>query len=69
MKKIVLIDNNKLTYGLYEEKILRAEQSRAEQSRAEQSRAERLPWIDVLKGTGIILVVLGHIFTNKTIYN
>ena len=64
MKKIVLIDNNKLTYGLYEEKILRAEQSRAE-----QSRAERLPWIDVLKGTGIILVVLGHIFTNKTIYN
>ena len=59
MKKIVLIDNNKLTYGLYEEKILRAE----------QSRAERLPWIDVLKGTGIILVVLGHIFTNKTIYN
>ena len=41
MKKIVLIDNNKLTYGLYEEKILRAEQSRAEQSRAEQSRAEQ----------------------------
>ena len=38
----------------------RAEQSRAEQSRAEQSRAD---WIDVLKGIGIILVVIGHVNT------
>ena len=43
----------------------RAEQSRAEQSRAEQSRAEqsRADWIDVLKGIGIILVVIGHVNT------
>ena len=40
--------------------LLRAEQSRAEQSRAEQSRAD---WIDVLKGIGIILVVIGHVNT------
>ena len=39
---------------------MRAEQSRAEQSRAEQSRAD---WIDVLKGIGIILVVIGHVNT------
>ena len=49
--------------------ILRAEQSRAEQSRAEQSRAERLSWLDVLKGIGIILVVIGHIYSNQTIFN
>ena len=42
----------------------RAEQSRAEQSRAEQSRAERLSWLDVLKGIGITLVVIGHIYSN-----
>ena len=47
----------------------RAEQSRAEQSRAEQSRAERLPWLDVLKGIGIILVAIGHIYSNQTIFN
>ena len=35
-------------------------ESRAEQSRAEQSRAD---WIDVLKGIGIILVVIGHVNT------
>lgn len=29
--------------------------------RAEQSRAD---WIDVLKGIGIILVVIGHVNTN-----
>ncbi|MBU5477739.1 acyltransferase family protein, partial [Eubacterium sp. MSJ-13] len=47
------------------------EQSRAEQSRAEQSRAEqsRLSWLDILKGTGIILVVIGHIYHNSIIYN
>ena len=43
--------------------ILRAEQSRAEQSRA------RLSWLDVLKGIGIILVVIGHIYSNQTIFN
>lgn len=36
--------------------------------RAEQSRAERLPWIDILKGIGIILVVVGHIYSNSTIF-
>ena len=49
--------------------ILRAEQSRAEQSRAEQSRAERLSWLDVLKGIGIILVVIGHVYSNRTVFN
>lgn len=33
-----------------------------------ESRA-RLPWLDVLKGIGIILVVVGHIYSNKTIFN
>ena len=48
---------------------MRAEQSRAEQSRAEQSRAERLSWIDILKGIGIILVAIGHIYSNRTVFN
>ena len=48
---------------------MRAEQSRAEQSRAEQSRAERLSWLDVLKGIGIILVAIGHIYSNRTVFN
>ncbi|WP_293729844.1 acyltransferase family protein, partial [uncultured Phascolarctobacterium sp.] len=51
----------------------RAEQSRAEQSRAEQSRAEqsraRLSWLDVLKGIGIILVAIGHVYSNKTVFD
>ena len=47
---------------------MRAEQSRAEQSRAEQSRA-RLSWLDVLKGIGIILVAIGHIYSNQTVFN
>ena len=34
-----------------------------------QSRAERLSWLDVLKGIGIILVVIGHIYSNQTIFN
>ena len=42
---------------------------RAEQSRAEQSRAERLSWLDVLKGIGIILVVIGHVYSNRTVFN
>ena len=42
---------------------------RAEQSRAEQSRAERLSWLDVLKGIGIILVAIGHIYSNRTVFN
>ena len=47
---------------------MRAEQSRAEQSRAEQSRAEqRLSWLDVLKGIGIVLVAIGHIYSNRTV--
>ena len=41
----------------------RAEQSRAEQSRAEQSRAEqsRVTYVDVFRGLGILLMVMGHI--------
>ena len=42
---------------------------RAEQSRAEQSRAERLSWLDVLKGIGIILVAIGHIYSNRIVFN
>lgn len=30
---------------------------------------ERLSWIDILKGIGIILVVYGHIYSNKVIFN
>ena len=44
---------------------MRAEQSRAEQSRAEQ----RLSWLDTLKGIGIILVAIGHIYSNRTVFN
>ena len=44
---------------------MRAEQSRAEQSRAEQ----RLLWLDVLKGIGIVLVAIGHIYSNRTVFN
>lgn len=33
----------------------------------EQSR--RLAWIDILKGIGIILVVIGHVYSNKLIYD
>ena len=47
----------------------RAEQSRAEQSRAEQSRAERLSWLDVLRGIGISFVVIGHVYSNRTVFN
>lgn len=34
-----------------------------------ESRAERLSWLDVLKGIGITLVVIGHIYSNRTIVN
>lgn len=37
--------------------------------RAEQSRAERLSWLDILKGIGIILVAIGHIYSNRTVFN
>lgn len=33
------------------------------------SRAERLSWLDVLKGIGIILVAIGHIYSNRTVFN
>ena len=39
------------------------------ESRAEQSRAERLSWLDVLKGIGIVLVAIGHIYSNRVVYN
>ena len=48
---------------------MRAEQSREEHSRADQSRAERISWLDTLKGIGIVLVVIGHIYTNQSIFN
>lgn len=32
-------------------------------------KSERLSWLDILKGIGIILVVVGHIYSNKTIFN
>lgn len=32
-------------------------------------RAERLSWLDILKGIGIILVAIGHIYSNQTIFN
>ena len=34
-----------------------------------QNLSKRLPWIDVLKGIGIILVVIGHVYSGTTIYN
>ena len=34
--------------------------------RAEQSR---ISWLDILKGIGIFLVVLGHVYSEKTIFN
>ena len=30
---------------------------------------ERLRWLDVVKGIGIILVVVGHIYSNRTVFN
>lgn len=32
-------------------------------------QAERLSWLDVLRGLGIILVAIGHIYSNKTVFN
>lgn len=32
-------------------------------------RAERLSWLDVLKGIGIVLVAIGHIYSNRTVFN
>lgn len=33
------------------------------------SRAERLSRLDVLKEIGIILVAIGHIYSNRTVFN
>ena len=30
---------------------------------------ERMHWLDVVKGIGIILVVIGHIYSNRTVFN
>ncbi len=32
-------------------------------------KTERLSWLDVLKGIGITLVVIGHIYSNQTVFN
>lgn len=32
-------------------------------------RAERLSWLDILKGIGIILVAIGHIYSNRIVFN
>lgn len=32
-------------------------------------KQDRLSWIDILKGIGIILVVIGHIYANDTTFN
>lgn len=32
-------------------------------------RAECLSWLDILKGIGIILVAIGHIYSNRTVFN
>ena len=37
--------------------------------REEKRREERLSWLDVLKGTGIIFVAIGHIYSNSTVFN
>ena len=63
-------DGEKDLTGMSQKNILlrteqnRTEQNRTEQNRTEQSRTERLSWHDVLKGIGIILVVIGHVYSN-----
>lgn len=37
--------------------------------RTKQNRTERISWLDVLKGIGIILVAIGHIYSNRTVFN
>lgn len=32
-------------------------------------QTERLSWLDVLKGIGIILVVIGHVYQNSAVFN
>ncbi len=34
-----------------------------------EQRAERLSWLDVLKGIGIVFVAIGHIYSNRTVFN
>lgn len=38
-------------------------------SSKQASKQARLSWLDILKGIGIILVVIGHIYSNRTIFN
>ena len=42
---------------------------RKNQMRALWVCSESHPWLDVLKGIGIILVATGHIYSNRTIFN
>ncbi len=35
----------------------------------EQYKSEYVRWIDILKGLGIIFVVIGHVYSNEVIYN
>ena len=46
-----------------EENIIVSKQASKQASK--QSR--RLSWVDVLKGIGIILVVVGHVYLNRTV--
>lgn len=32
-------------------------------------KAERIDWVDILKGIGIIFVVIGHVYSNNVIFN
>ena len=64
------IEARQKQYEYYRDKLLTfAENGNTILSRAEQSRAERLSWLDVLKGIGIILVVIGHVYSNRTVFN
>ena len=64
------IEARQKQYEYYRDKLLTfAETGNTILSRAEQSRAERLSWLDVLKGIGIILVVIGHVYSNRTVFN
>lgn len=38
-------------------------------SKQASKQAERLSWLDVLKGIGVVLVAIGHIYSNRTVFN
>gem|GEM_PF-1187670 len=59
------LDNDfKVAYNRTEQN--RTEQNRTEQNRTEQNRTERLDYIDLFRGVGIILMIMGHIgFSEK----